>query len=351
MKLSKKFFAISLTLCMIFVLSISAFADAVEITDSTAFETRIEAAKVAPGENLIANVYISTTDTLKLNGHDFTSVSLSFSYPNILTTTKASIAVSEEAAALGFAIDNVSSFVEDGYLAANATLTSGSVTIPTDKPIFVITFKVSDEAADGTYAFTSEDDESSISDGVNGKTATSYVVAESKFEIGKSTPVVNKYNVTFTGYESENRTDVEENTEITLPAAPAVDKNKEFVGWNDGTTTYKAGAKYTVTGNVTFTAVINDITLPTPVATKEDIISAKVDGKTYTDIFEGIYTLTPGKASLTKFGVKIPGKINPADVREFATSGTFEGEGTFVYRVALFGVMDKADIAATPFAE
>lgn len=169
--------------------------------------------------------------------------------------------------------------------------------------------------------------------------------------ITTDTPVVNKYNVTFTGYESENRTDVEENTEITLPAAPAVDKNKEFVGWSDGTTTYEAGAKYTVTGNVTFTAVINDITLPTPVATKEGIISAEVDGKTYTDIFEGIYTLTPGKASLTKFGVKIPGKINPADVREFATSGTFEGEGTFVYRVALFGVMDKADITATPFAE
>lgn len=176
-------------------------------------------------------------------------------------------------------------------------------------------------------------------------------VGDKTITITTDTPVVNKYNVTFTGYESENRTDVEENTEITLPAAPAVDKNKEFVGWNDGTTTYEAGAKYTVTKEVTFTAVINDITLPTPVATKESIISAEVDGKTYTDIFEGIYTLTPGKASLTKFGVKIPGKLNPADVREFATSGTFEGEGTFVYRVALFGVVDKADIAATPFAE
>lgn len=171
------------------------------------------------------------------------------------------------------------------------------------------------------------------------------------YTVKANTPVVNKYNVTFTDYESKNMTDVEENTEITLPAAPAVDKNKEFVGWNDGTTTYEAGAKYTVTKEVTFTAVINDITLPTPVVTKEGIISAEVDGKTYTDIFEGIYTLTPGKASLTKFGVKIPGKLNPTDVREFATSGKFEGEGTFVYRVALFGVMDKADIAATPFAE
>lgn len=185
----------------------------------------------------------------------------------------------------------------------------------------------------------------------NGSNIYGGVGTNKTITITTDTPVVNKYNVTFTGYESENRTDVEENTEITLPAAPAVDKNKEFVGWNDGTTTYEAGAKYTVTKEVTFTAVINDITLPTPVATKEGIISAEVDGKTYTDIFEGIYTLTPGKASLTKFGVKIPGKINPADVREFATSGTFEGEGTFVYRVALFGVMDKADIAATPFAE
>lgn len=340
MKLSKKFFAISLTLCMIFVLSISAFADAVEITDSTAFETRIEAAKVAPGENLIANVYISTTEALKLNGHDFTSVSLSFSYPDILTTTKASIAVSEEAAALGFAIDDVSSFVEDGYLAANATLTSGSVTIPTDKPIFVITFKVSDEAADGTYAFTSEDDESSISDGVNGKTATSYVVAESKFEIGKSTPAVNKYNVTFTGYDSKNMTDVEENTVITLPDAPAVGENEVFKGWNDGTTTYDAGAKYPVTKDVTFKAVIETV-VPQPVKAETKVESEKVRDLTYdTDktshFFEGIYSVTPNDEKIATFGVNIKSKADTSKTKTFEKKGlTVEGGAKIVLRLAL----------------
>jgi len=42
-------------------------------------------------------------------------------------------------------------------------------------------------------------------------------------------------------------------TSITLPAAPTKSKNI-FKGWKTGNTTLAAGASYTVTGNVTFTA-------------------------------------------------------------------------------------------------
>ena len=50
---------------------------------------------------------------------------------------------------------------------------------------------------------------------------------------------------------------VAEDTQITLAAAVEAAEGYAFGGWNDGTTTYEAGATYTVTGNVTMTAVWN----------------------------------------------------------------------------------------------
>ena len=50
---------------------------------------------------------------------------------------------------------------------------------------------------------------------------------------------------------------VVENTQITLPTAVEAAEGYTFGGWNDGTTTYEAGATYTVTDNVTMTAVWN----------------------------------------------------------------------------------------------
>ena len=47
--------------------------------------------------------------------------------------------------------------------------------------------------------------------------------------------------------------DVTSGSTITLPTAPTR-ANYTFGGWNDGTTTYQAGASYTVNSNVTFTA-------------------------------------------------------------------------------------------------
>lgn len=41
----------------------------------------------------------------------------------------------------------------------------------------------------------------------------------------------------------------------TLPTAPKAASGYTFAGWNDGNTNYDASASYTVTGNVTFTAV------------------------------------------------------------------------------------------------
>lgn len=45
---------------------------------------------------------------------------------------------------------------------------------------------------------------------------------------------------------------------VTLPAAPTAPTGKVFGGWSDGTTTYGAGASYTLSADVAFTAVWND---------------------------------------------------------------------------------------------
>ena len=56
----------------------------------------------------------------------------------------------------------------------------------------------------------------------------------------------------------DDRTAAEESV-ITLPLATDMTYDKHrFVGWNDGTKTYDAGASYTVNGDVTFTAVWTD---------------------------------------------------------------------------------------------
>lgn len=52
---------------------------------------------------------------------------------------------------------------------------------------------------------------------------------------------------------------VAENTQITLPTAVEAAEGYAFGGWNDGEDTYQAGAEYTVTGNVTMTAVWNEV--------------------------------------------------------------------------------------------
>lgn len=48
-------------------------------------------------------------------------------------------------------------------------------------------------------------------------------------------------------------------TEITLPAAPAAEEGWQFTAWSDGTDTYAVGDRYTVEGNVTFTATWDEV--------------------------------------------------------------------------------------------
>ena len=72
------------------------------------------------------------------------------------------------------------------------------------------------------------------------------------------TPQPTTYTVTYdcnggTSGCPENVTGITAGTSITLAAAPTK-TDYTFDGWNDGSTTYEAGANYTVSGNVTFTA-------------------------------------------------------------------------------------------------
>ena len=74
-------------------------------------------------------------------------------------------------------------------------------------------------------------------------------------------------------------------TEIVLPTTAGFDKAKyTFVGWNDGSDTCGAGAKYVVTAtNVAFTAVWRANTLAAPAITSDDVADGGVlDAKSAT---------------------------------------------------------------------
>lgn len=78
------------------------------------------------------------------------------------------------------------------------------------------------------------------------------------------TPPAPQYTVTYelgghaaADAQAPTEQTVAENTQITLAAAVEAAEGYAFGGWNDGEDTYQAGAEYTVTGNVTMTAVWN----------------------------------------------------------------------------------------------
>lgn len=103
----------------------------------------------------------------------------------------------------------------------------------------------------GSYAFT-----------FTAEDATSFTLTLVAAEA--EVPPATQYTVTYelgehaaTGAQPPTVQTVAENTQVTLPAAVAAAEGYIFGGWNDGTTTYQAGAEYTVTGNVTMTAVWN----------------------------------------------------------------------------------------------
>jgi uncharacterized repeat protein (TIGR02543 family) len=96
---------------------------------------------------------------------------------------------------------------------------------------------------------TSNSDSSLISD--------STVVSQSNTS---SVSTVTKFAVSFSGGEGASgtapiQTDVIGQTSIVLPDNTFTKTGYVFVGWSDGTNTYKAGASYVVKGNVAFTAV------------------------------------------------------------------------------------------------
>ncbi|MBR5082619.1 MAG: InlB B-repeat-containing protein, partial [Bacteroidales bacterium] len=77
----------------------------------------------------------------------------------------------------------------------------------------------------------------------------------------------------------ENVTGITAGTSITLAAAPTK-TDYTFDGWNDGSTTYEAGANYTVNGNVTMTAQWTEI-----VSGDEHWVIANLADLTEDDVF------------------------------------------------------------------
>lgn len=86
---------------------------------------------------------------------------------------------------------------------------------------------------------------------------------------------------------------------VNLPAAPAAPTGKVFGGWSDGTTTYAAGASYTLSADVAFSAVWNDETYDVKFYDGASEYTALADSATYGSSIE--LPAAPAKAGY-RFG-------------------------------------------------
>jgi uncharacterized repeat protein (TIGR02543 family) len=138
---------------------------------------------------------------------------------------------------------------EDNRVFINRTTTSNGKTL--DSGVTLLTFQLK-AVKQGTTAITHKTVE------VFQYSGSPYTVAEqtASVTIGKKLQTV---KATFSGgTEATGSTAVISTTEgskVTLPANGFTRTGYTFAGWSDGKTTYQPGAAYTLSGNVTFTAV------------------------------------------------------------------------------------------------
>ena len=111
----------------------------------------------------------------------------------------------------------------------------------------------------------------------------------------------------------ENATGIEENTKINLASAPSK-TGHSFGGWDDGTTTYEAGAEYTVTGNVTMTAQWTanpyTITYKAGEGSGSDVVVNKNYGESYV-IATNSFTAPAGKPNFRGWNTQANGTGTP----------------------------------------
>lgn len=297
-------------------------------------------------------IYAKDGTPIEIEGNDKSMIWMGFAMPDGVTCEQ--VTVPENIGIAKTAVNNK----DEGYINFEINV-KNTVLLTETTPVIKLTLTPSANLEEGTYSFAydSSEDVGDVIRMLSYKTSVGSTVGATKlpsmdipaFKVVAKTPVVNKCNVTFKGHADLNKTDVVEGTNIKLPSL-SVGKNEEFAGWSDGKNTYTAGTEYEVKGNVEFEAVINTITIPQPKA-DENIISVEIDGKTYTDIFEGIYTVTPGKATINNFGVKAT-KVDTNEERTFTKPnlGEITGNSEFKFRLAVVGVTAKSEISTVPFA-
>ena len=178
------------------------------------------------------------------------------------------------------------------------------------------------------------------------------------------------YTVTYdcnggtSGCPTENPTGLSLNDHITLAAAPSK-PGHSFSGWNDGTTTYAAGADYTVTGSVTMTAqwTINthDVTVqgnthgtvtgytnPVAYGTEVTLVYTHNNGEYYSATFasnnvaitDGTFTMPDNAVTITVTETALPvytvtlsdgGTLTEAHYGAGVTLPNRTGDGTYTF--------------------
>ena len=167
------------------------------------------------------------------------------------------------------------------------------------------------------------------------------------------------YTVTFVGGDgatgdAPTQEPVTAGTKITLPANTFTKENHTFAGWNDGTTTYDAGAEYTVNANVTFTAQwTENPTVPTVTGststyfTGYTLIAATIDMDGYVPTYDGnamftvagyadgtYYYVISGAYDASKLGYVAGTAANIAQSNDVNETGVVDiNDAQFVYNI------------------
>ncbi|MBQ6306705.1 MAG: InlB B-repeat-containing protein, partial [Bacteroidales bacterium] len=184
--------------------------------------------------------------------------------------------------AISATVDGVTFACDKGYGTTQIRCYSGStITISSSNTITAISFTFS-----GSYTGGLETSYTDLSTSSWTRTLASQarITACSVSYTDGGTPTPTTYTVIYdcnggTSGCPENVTGITAGTSITLAAAPTK-TDYTFDGWNDGSTTYEAGANYTVNGNVTMTAQWTEI-----VSGDEHWVIANLADLTEDDVF------------------------------------------------------------------
>lgn len=158
MKNMKKIISIILTLCIISMLSVSVFADAVEVNDTSTYkikvtiEPKVAGEKIAPGKKLVANFALveeGNADGVAFYQSAYSTINEFLYYPEILKDAQIATALDDLTLNASSGLDEEAHML---FLQADFAGSGLKTIAPTDT-VFTVDFTVAEDAELGSYKF------------------------------------------------------------------------------------------------------------------------------------------------------------------------------------------------------